>query len=126
MTEYPQQGSTESPVPGLVPGAPRCYRCGAPNPDHFPAGAPPLHRACAGLQPDTLQGHWILLAYLVTVPFGCSFIGAMIASVPYYVWKSDYPLRAARYNRHVWIGFAISCVLYLSLSALAFRLLNAS
>ena len=67
----------------------------------------PVHRARAGLGPDTLGTGWIVLAYLVTIPLGCSFIGALVASIPYPVWKADYPNKARAYNRHVWIAFAI-------------------
>jgi len=73
---------------------------------------------CAGLGPDTLAWPWLLLAYSVVVPFGCTFIGAVLASIPYYLWRGKYPLRAKRYNLHVWIGFAISCALWGGLYAL--------
>jgi hypothetical protein len=72
-----------------------------------------MHRACAGLGPDVLPWPWLLLAYGVAIPFGCTFIGAVLASIPYYLWKTDYPLRAKRYNRHVWIAFGLSCLLWI-------------
>lgn len=81
----------------------------------------PVHRQCAGLGPDTLHWGWIVLAYLWTIPFGCSFIGAVLASIPYYTWKRDYPNKARAYNRHVWIAFAISCVVWISLQVIAKR-----
>lgn len=83
-----------------------CASCGRAGPDHFPSGGQPLHRACAGLGPDVLAWQWLLLAYGVAGPFGCTLIGAVLASIPYYLWRKDYPKRAKRYNRHVWIAFA--------------------
>jgi|GEM_PF-2994396 len=71
-----------------------------------------MHRPCAGLGPDVLPWPWLILAYGVAVPLGCSFLGAVMASIPYYVWRAKYPQRAKQYNRHVWIAFAISCLLY--------------
>ena len=73
----------------------------------------PMHRACAGLGPDLLAWPWLLLAYSLVVPFGCTLLGALLASIPFYVWRAQYPVRAKTYNRHVWIAFAISCVLWL-------------
>ena len=105
---------------GAAPGANYpCARCGQLGADYFAAGQPPMHRACVGLGPDTLAWPWLLLAYSVVVPFGCTFIGALLASIPYYVWRGQYPQRAKRYNRHVWIAFAISCALWIGVYALA-------
>jgi hypothetical protein len=95
-----------------------CARCGQPGADYFPAGLPPTHRTCAGLGPDTLPWPWLLLAYSIVVPCGCTLIGALVGSIPYYVWRSSYPIRARTYNRHVWIAFAISCVLWIGLYAM--------
>jgi len=89
-----------------------CARCGAPGADYFASGAAPMHRACAGLGPDVLPWPWLILAYSVAVPFGCTFIGALMASIPYYLWRAKYPLRAKTYNRHVWIAFGISCLIW--------------
>ena len=66
----------------------------------------------------TLAWPWLLLAYSLVVPLGCTFIGALLASIPYYVWRGKYPVRAKTYNRHVWIAFAISCVLWVGIYAL--------
>lgn len=74
-----------------------------------------MHRACAGLDPDELAWPWLILAYGVAAPFGCTIFGALLASIPYYAWRSKYPLRAKAYNRHVWFAFGISCVLWLLL-----------
>ena len=96
-----------------------CVRCGHPGADHFVRPSGPMHRPCAGLGPDVLAWPWLLLAYSVVVPFGCTIFGALLASLPYYVWKTNYPLRAKTYNRHVWIGFGISCLLWLGWGALS-------
>jgi hypothetical protein len=32
---------------------------------------------------------------------------------------TNYPLRARRYNRHVWIAFGISCLLWIGMFALS-------
>ncbi|MFO0734490.1 MAG: hypothetical protein U0270_01355 [Labilithrix sp.] len=110
---YPPPGYPNGhPNAGYAP-ATICTRCGRPHADHRIGTAMPVHRACAGLGPDTLGTGWIVLAYLVTIPLGCSFIGALVASIPYYVWKADYPNKARAYNRHVWIAFAISCVMWI-------------
>jgi hypothetical protein len=77
-----------------------------------------MHRACAGLGPDELAWPWLLLAYGIAIPLGCTFLGALMASLPYYIWKTNYPLRAQRYNRHVWIAFGISCLLWIGMFAL--------
>jgi hypothetical protein len=104
---------------GMAPGTTYpCARCGQYGADYFPAGQPPMHRACAALGPDTLAWPWLLLAYSVVVPLGCTFVGAVLASIPYYVWRGKYPQRARTYNRHVWIGFALSCVLWGGLYAI--------
>ena len=79
----------------------------------------PQHRPCAGLGPDELAWPWLLLAYGMTIPFGCTFLGAVVASIPYYVWKTNYPNKAKRYNRHVWIGFGLSCLLWIGFGALS-------
>ena len=99
----------------------QCSRCGQPGPDHTYPNGMPVHRPCAGLGPDTLHPGWIVLAYLITIPLGCSLIGAALASIPYYLWKRDYPNKARAYNRHVWIAFAISCVLWISLQVMSRR-----
>lgn len=95
-----------------------CASCGRPGADHFPPGAAPVHRACAGLGPDELAWPWLLLAYGVAVPFGCTLVGAVLASIPYYLWRKDYPRRAKRYNMHVWIAFAGGFVLWVLVVAL--------
>jgi hypothetical protein len=38
---------------------------------------------------------------------GCTFVGALLVSLPYYLWRRKYPNRARRYMRHVWYAFAI-------------------
>jgi hypothetical protein len=96
------------PAQGSYP----CARCGGAGADYFASGQPPLHRACAGLGPDTLAWPWLILAYSITVPFGCTFVGALLASIPYYLWRGKYPARAKRYNRHVWIAFGVSCLVW--------------
>jgi hypothetical protein len=95
-----------------------CAMCGRYGADYFQPGAPPMHRICAGVGPDELAWPWLLLAYAVVIPFGCTFVGAGLASIPYYVWRGKYPHKAKTYNRHVWIAFAISCVLWLGFMAL--------
>jgi hypothetical protein len=97
------------PEPGVMYP---CSSCGRPGADYFPAGRPPLHRACAGLGPDVLAWPWLLLAYSIVIPFGCTLIGALLASIPYYIWRASYPVRAKTYNRHVWIAFMLSCLLW--------------
>jgi hypothetical protein len=115
--------STPAPVSFPPPAASdgysyTCASCGRPGADHFPPGAPPLHRACAGLGPDVLAWPWLLLAYGVAGPFGCTLIGAVLASIPYYVWRKDYPRRAKQYNMHVWIAFGGGFLFYVLLGAL--------
>jgi hypothetical protein len=90
-----------------------CAVCGAPDADYFPKGGKPLHRHCAGLGPDMLEWPWLLYAYGITVPCGCTLLGAVAASIPYFVWRTQYPQRAKTYNRHVWIAFGCSAVLWL-------------
>lgn len=104
------------PTMAAAPAGYPCARCGAIGADFFPADAAPMHRACAGLGPDVLAWPWLILAYSVTIPFGCSFFGALLASIPYYVWRAKYPLRAKSYNRHVWIAFGVSCLFWGSLA----------
>jgi hypothetical protein len=77
-----------------------------------------MHRPCAGLGPDVLDWPWLLLAYSVVVPIGCTLVGAVIASIPYYIWRRDYPVRARTYNLHVWIAFGLSCLMWVGLFAL--------
>lgn len=91
-----------------------CARCGSAGADYFPPGAAPMHRPCAGLGPDVLPWPWLILAYsLAVVPYlGCTFIGALLVSSPYYVWRAKYPLRAKNYNRHVWIAFGVGCLIW--------------
>jgi hypothetical protein len=50
----------------------------------------------------------IALIYLgLTVfPLGCTLIGAIAFSIPYYLWRRTEPKRAAQWQRHVWIAFA--------------------
>jgi hypothetical protein len=72
---------------------------------------PPTHRACVGLGPDTLSAGWIAFAYVFTILVGWTFLGALLASLPYYQWRRTYPEKAKRYNRHVWIAFGISLAL---------------
>ena len=120
----PPQGQWGQPQGQWGPpqGGPICARCGQPGADLFNGNAPPFHRACNGLGPDganTLTWPWILLAYAVTIPFGCTFIGALIASVPYYTWKNTYPLKAKAYNKHVWIGFGLSVVMWIGFGVLS-------
>jgi len=110
----PAAGSFNSPLAAYP-----CGGCGRPGADYFPRGTAPMHRACANLGPDVLPWPWLLLAYGVVLPFGCTFIGALLASIPYYVWRNEYPLKAKAYNRHVWIAFACSAALWLSLGALS-------
>lgn len=105
-------------APSSAPGEYACSACGRGGADHFPPGGKPLHRACAGLAPDELAWPWLLFAYGVVLPFGCSLVGAIIASIPYYVWRKDYPLRAKAYNRHVWFGFFGSIAFWISLGIL--------
>jgi hypothetical protein len=95
-----------------------CGRCGQQGADHFARGKAPMHRQCAGLGPDTLPWPWLLLAYGVAGTIGWTLIGALLASLPYYLWRSEYPQRAKRYNRHVWIAFGISCLLIFGSCAL--------
>ena len=92
-------------------------RCGQYGADYFAAGLAPVHRACVGLGPDTFAWPSILEHLLIVTQL--SFIGALLASVPYYVWRGQYPMRAKAYNRHVWIAFAISCVMWIGVWALA-------
>ena len=113
-----QQGYAQ-PFGNAYPAMQPCMRCGQPGPDYFMPPNPPAHRACMGLGPDTLSGGWIALAYLVTIPLGCSLIGALLASIPYYMWRRDYPNKARAYNRHVWIAFAISFMFWVGLSTLS-------
>jgi hypothetical protein len=96
-----------------------CVSCGHAGADHFPTGGAPLHRACVGLGPDVLPWPWLIYAYGIVIPFGCTLFGALIATIPYYVWKKDYPLRAKTFNRHVWFGFAGSVLFWLGIGALA-------
>lgn len=63
---------------------------------------------------------WILLVYLGVVPFGCTLVGALVFSLPYYAWRKDFPIRARHYNRHVWIAFACGIGLWTSLIGLSF------
>src|SRR5258706_5781321 len=98
---YAPPGAPPSQYPGYA-GYP-CARCGGPGADYFSGRNPPLHRACAGLGPDVLDPKWLILAYVVAVPFGCTFFGAIFASVPYYGWESNYSHRAQRYTMHAWI-----------------------
>jgi hypothetical protein len=108
----PEQ-SVSRPPPSLAGHAGySCVSCGRPGADHFPPGAAPLHRACAGLGPDMLPWPWLIYAYGIVVPFGCTLFGALVATIPYYVWRKDYPLRAKAFNRHVWFGFAGSVLFW--------------
>jgi hypothetical protein len=115
MNPYASPGSYGA---GPPPAGYPCARCGQYGADYFPAGQPPVHRTCAGLGPDTLEWPWILLAYALVVPLGCTLLGALLASIPYYIWRGQYPERARAYNRHVWIAFGISCVLWLGFCGL--------
>lgn len=89
-----------------------CARCGGPGADFFKPGAYPLHRTCAGLGPDELHWAWLLLAYSVVVPLGCTWLGVLLACLPYYIWRTNYPRRAKAYNKHVWIAFGVSCAVW--------------
>jgi hypothetical protein len=89
-----------------------CARCGGRGADYFAPNAP-FHRACAGLKSDILQWPWIVFAYLIAVPIGCTFFGAALASIPYYVWRKSYPNKARQYNLHVWIAFGLSCLMWM-------------
>jgi hypothetical protein len=106
------------PPPSLGVHGYICVSCGHAGADHFPPGAAPLHRACAGLGPDVLPWPWLIYAYAIVIPFGCTLFGALIATIPYYVWRKDYPLRAKTFNRHVWFGFAGSVLFWLGIGAL--------
>ncbi|HVH47666.1 MAG TPA: hypothetical protein VM925_35265, partial [Labilithrix sp.] len=66
-----------------------------------------------------LSWPWLILAYAVTVPLGCSLVGAALASIPYYVWRENYPQRAQSYNRHLWFAFSISCVWWITLTVVS-------
>jgi hypothetical protein len=115
MTREPWHPNAPSGVAtGSVSPYP-CAACGRYGADYFPAGTGGLHRVCAGLGPDVLAWPWLLLAYSLVVPFGCTMIGAALASIPYYLWRGQYPNRAKAYNRHVWIAFAICCVVWFGL-----------
>lgn len=118
-----QRAEFGGPLGGAHAGYP-CAKCGKPGADYFVPPSPPAHRACLGLVPDVLSWPWLLVAYSIVVPFGCTFIGALLASLPYYVWKGAYPQSAKIYNMHVWIAFAISCCLWLGLFALSTLVMN--
>ena len=121
---YAPQPAYAAPVergpsrPPVQPGAYTCAACGGANADYWPKHGMPLHRHCAGLGPDVLSWPWLLFAYGVVVPFGCSLIGAVMASIPYYVWRRHYPERARSYNRHVWFGFGGSILMWMAFGAL--------
>jgi hypothetical protein len=93
-----------------------CVSCGRPGADWFPQQAAPLHRACAGLGPDEVPLLWLVALYLLVVPFGCC--GALGASVPYYLLRKEYPLRAKAINRHIWFAFAGSLVFHVLVALL--------
>ena len=63
-----------------------------------------LHQAVGIIEEPQSDGHEV-----------SSAVGALLASIPYYVWRGSYPNRAKTYNRHVWIAFGISCVLWIGL-----------
>lgn len=103
--------------PPAVQLAQHCMRCGQPSAEVWDPTVPGWrHNVCRNPD-DRLSVGWVVLAYLIVIPFGCTLIGAIVASIPYYTWRHKFPNRARAYNRHVWIGFAVSCALWLLLAA---------
>ena len=96
----PEYAAPWSPPVGVMGPAPAFSPMAAPVP--VPAN------------PDDKPLEWPLFALiylgLAVVPLGCTLLGAVAFSVPYWVWRKDKPKRASQWNRHVWIAFAIGVV----------------
>ena len=65
--------------------------------------------------PDVLSGGYIVLIWLsVVIPFG-SWILIIVSSVLYYSWKKKFPNKAKSINRHAWIVFILSNIIWLGI-----------
>jgi hypothetical protein len=100
-----------------VPAAPARGTADYFAPPSAAAEAPPPPQDTTLDRP--LSRELIALIYLgLTVfPFGCTLVGALAFSIPYYVWRRTEPKRAAQWQRHVWIAFALGFLLWTGLGA---------
>ncbi len=82
----------------------------APNPSLAPSGYPGQWMS----QDKPLEAWLIAVIYLglTVLPLGCSLVGAIAYSVPYFVWRKEKPNRARQWNMHVWIAFASGFALW--------------
>lgn len=81
----------------------KCKHCG-----EFTDG-----RVVSAAEIDELSGGWIALIWLsLIIPYIGGFIIIVISSILYYSWKKNYPNKAKAINRHAWLAFLLSFLLW--------------
>jgi hypothetical protein len=91
---------------------------GYPAPPGYPSPyAPPAYAGAPFPNPqDRLSGWWLLVIYGSIVLGGCgAWIIVIVSSILYYVWRGQYPNKAKAINRHGWIAWLASNVLWAGL-----------
>lgn len=90
----------------ILVSAIKCKHCG-----EFTDG-----RATPKQGPDELSGGWIALIWLsLIIPYIGGFIIIVLSSVLYYSWKKHYPKKANSINKHAWLAFLCSFLIWFCL-----------